>query len=197
MKTKRPFFALLTVLLLAAGMPAAEVAPATTAKTVRLLTVGNSFSQNATRYLPNLAAAGGHKLIHRPIVVGGASLQLHAEKAQKHDQDAQDKAGLYANKRSLQQELAAEPWDFVTIQQASLKSHDLTTYRPYAGQLRDYITKYAPTRSCWCMKRGRTAATIRGSPSSRRSPASRPRRRPCIKAWPVPTAPSPRNSARG
>jgi hypothetical protein len=69
---------------------------------------------------------------------------LHAEKAQQHEQDAQDKAGLYANGRSLRQELAAEPWDFVTIQQASLKSHDLTTYRPYAGQLRDYVEKHAP-----------------------------------------------------
>lgn len=138
MKTKHPFLALLIVLFLAADVPAAEaeVASPATAKTVGLLTVGNSFSQNATRYLADLATAGGHELIHRPIVVGGASLQLHAEKAQKHEQDANDKAGLYANGRSLQQELAEQRWDFVTIQQASLKSHDLGTYRPYAGQLR-------------------------------------------------------------
>ena len=179
-------------------MPAADVAPATAAKTVRLLTVGNSFSQNATRYLPNLATAGGHTLIHRPIVVGGASLQLHAEKAQKHDQDAQDKAGLYANGRSLQQELAAEPWDFVTIQQASLKSHDLGTYRPYAGSTpRLHPEVRRRRRSCWSTRRGRIAATTRGSPPSRRSPANRPRRRPCIKGWPTPTGPSPRNWARG
>lgn len=145
MKTKRPFLALQTVLLLAAGVSAADVAPATTGKTVRLLTVGNSFSQNATRHLKDLATAGGHTLIHRPIVVGGASLQLHAEKAQKHEEDANDKAGLYADGRSLEQALAEQPWDFVTIQQASLKSHDLGTYRPYAGQLRDYIKKHAPS----------------------------------------------------
>lgn len=144
MKAKRPIFTLFTILLIAVGTRAADVAPSAAAKTVRLLTVGNSFSQNATRYLPNLATAGGHKLIHRPIVVGGAPLQLHAEKAQKYDQDATDQAGLYANGRSLQQELAAEPWDFVTIQQASLRSHDLSTYRPYAAQLRDYVAKYAP-----------------------------------------------------
>lgn len=144
MKTKLAFLAVQTGLLLAAGMQAAEVAPATTGKTVRLLTVGNSFSQNATRYLKDLATAGGHTLIHRPIVVGGASLQLHAEKAQKHEEDANDKAGLYTDGRSLKQALAEQPWDFVTIQQASLKSHDLGTYRPYAGQLRDCIKKHAP-----------------------------------------------------
>lgn len=144
-RTKRLLVSLLTAFSLAANGFAADVAPSKTAKTVRLLTVGNSFSQNATRFLPGLAKAGGHELIHRPIVVGGASLQLHAEKAQKHDLDANDKGGLYANGRSLQQELAADRWDFVTIQQASIKSHDLGTYRPYAGQLRDYIQKYAPS----------------------------------------------------
>jgi len=144
MKTKLAFLALQTTLLLAAGVPAAETPPATAGKTVRLLTIGNSFSRNTTRYLNDLATAGGHTLVHCPIVVGGASLQLHAEKAQKHELDAKDKAGLYANGRSLQQELASDRWDFVTIQQASIKSHDLSTYRPYAGQLRDFIHKHAP-----------------------------------------------------
>lgn len=144
MKTKLTFMAVQIVLLLAAVLPAAEVTPASAGKTVRLLTIGNSFSRNATRYLDDLANAGGHTLVHQPIVVGGASLQLHAEKAQKHERDAKDPNGLYANGRSLKQELAAERWDFVTIQQASIKSHDLSTYRPYAGQLCDYIQKHAP-----------------------------------------------------
>ncbi|MCL4207424.1 MAG: DUF4886 domain-containing protein [Pirellulaceae bacterium] len=114
------------------------------ARTVRLLTVGNSFSRNATRHLEGLVEAGGHELIHRPIIVGGASLELHADKAQRHEQDANDPAGLYANGRSLKQELQSEPWDFVTIQQASIRSHDVDTYRPYARQLFDIIRKYAP-----------------------------------------------------
>jgi hypothetical protein len=32
----------------------------------------------------------------------------------------------------------------VTIQQASIRSHDVSSYRPYASQLRDYIKKGAP-----------------------------------------------------
>ncbi len=114
------------------------------AGTVRLLTIGNSFSRNATNHLDDLAQAGGHTLIHRPIVVGGASLELHAEKARKHEANAEDPAGLYTNGRGLKQELGAEPWDCVTIQQASIKSHDLATYQPHAGWLRDYIARYAP-----------------------------------------------------
>jgi hypothetical protein len=134
---------LLASLCLLCHLPAAEP-PAKSAKTVRLLTVGNSFSQNATRHLGNLVTNAGHALIHQPIVVGGASLELHWTRAASHEKDPQGTNGLYSNKQSLKQMLAAQPWDFVTIQQASLKSHDVTTYRPFAKQLHDYIKQHAP-----------------------------------------------------
>lgn len=169
MKIRYFFLALTAIVLLAAGAPAADAVTAKAAKTVRLLTVGNSFSQNATRFLPDLAAAGGHRLIHRPIVVGGASLQLHAEKALKHDEDANDQAGLYSSGRSLKQELTSENWDFVTIQQASLKSHDVNTYRPYARQLSDYIRKHAPSAALLMHE---TWAYRRDDPRFTRSPAT-------------------------
>jgi hypothetical protein len=131
---------LVTGLLWGAGFLQAEP------RTIRLLTIGNSFSRNATNHLDDLAEAGGHTLIHCPIVVGGASLELHAGKAQAHEANAKSKdaKGLYANGRSLKQELTAEPWDFVTIQQASIKSHDIATYRPFAKGLGDYIAQHAP-----------------------------------------------------
>jgi hypothetical protein len=66
------------------------------------------------------------------------------EKVEKHEKDPNDKAGLYGSGKSLKQELAAEPWDIITIQQASIRSHDVATYRPFAKQLYDYIKKYAP-----------------------------------------------------
>ncbi len=129
---------------LPAQAPAAPEAQKGTAKTVRLLTIGNSFSGNATRFLGKIAQAGGHILIHRSVSVGGASLELHAGKMRAHENDPQDKAGRYANGRSLREELTAERWEFVTIQQASIKSHDLATYQPFAGQLRDFIRQHAP-----------------------------------------------------
>jgi len=113
-------------------------------KTVRLLTVGNSFSGNATRYLDDLAAAAGYELIHHQASIGGGTMAQHWEKAQRHEQDPADPLGLYDSKRSLKQELLAERWDFVTIQQESMQSHDVSTYRPKAGYLRDYIKRYAP-----------------------------------------------------
>ncbi len=122
---------------------AADPATKRETKTVKLLTVGNSFSANATRYLGDLTKAGGHVLVHQPIVVGGATLELHWGRAALHEKDPQDPAGLYG-KRSLKEQLGEQSWDYVTIQQASIKSHDPKTYRPFAKQLHDYIKQHAP-----------------------------------------------------
>ena len=107
-------------------------------KTVRILTIGNSFSANATKYLQDLTKAGGHTLIHNSLVIGGSSFQVHADKTK-----AEGKARLYQNGEDLVANLTADRWDYVTIQQASIKSHDFATYQPYAGLLRDLITKHA------------------------------------------------------
>lgn len=109
------------------------------AREVRLLTIGNSFSRNATNHLGALAKAGGHTLVHTSLVIGGSSFQVHAEKAA-----AEGAARLYTNGRDLVGNLMADRWDYVTIQQASIKSHDYTTYQPHAGILRDLIVKHAP-----------------------------------------------------
>jgi hypothetical protein len=120
------------------------VAVAEDGATVRVLSIGNSFSRNATQWLGALSEAGGKALVHHPIIVGGASLELHALKAQRHEADAVDAAGLYTDGKSLKARLMEAPWDFVTIQQASIKSHDYGTYQPFGGWLADYVRRHAP-----------------------------------------------------
>ena len=77
-------------------------------KTVRLLTVGNSFSQNATRYLNDLVKAQGHTLIHRPLAIGGASMEVHWDKAQLHEKDPKEEReslpDAHRSRRAVQQE---------------------------------------------------------------------------------------------
>lgn len=131
----------MAVILSATSVYSAEP---TSGKTVRLLTIGNSFSQNATRFLGDLAKSTGDTLVQRSANVGGASLELHWSKAQAFEADPQNKQGRYVTGKSLKEELEAGPWDVVTIQQASIKSHDVATYRPYAKQLADYVHARAP-----------------------------------------------------
>ena len=113
-------------------------------RTVRLLTVGNSFSRNATRYLGQIARADGQRLEHLECPIWGGSMQQHWEKACCHEQDPRDPKGLYYSGVSLKQALQSAPWDYVTIQQASMLSHDVNTYRPYAARLFNYIKTNAP-----------------------------------------------------
>lgn len=133
--------ALLLSLVVAAPLATAADEPA---KPVRVLAIGNSFSNNATRFLPDLAKSGGQSLMLRSCSVGGASLEVHWKKVEAFEQNPEDPAGLYGSKLGLRQELAREPWDFVTIQQASIKSHDFATFQPFAGSLAEYIRKCAP-----------------------------------------------------
>jgi len=132
---------LLTGSLLCTAMYGADNAGG---KTVHLLTVGNSFSHNATHYLGDLARASGDTLVLHEDNVGGASMELHWGKAEAADAHPGDKAGVYTGGKSLKDDLTSGHWDFVTIQQASIKSHDIKTYRPFAKELSDYIKKYAP-----------------------------------------------------
>ncbi len=133
------FLALQAVSGDAAGVQDAETKP----KTVRLLTIGNSFSGNATHYLGDLAKARGHVLVHQPMSVGGAAMEVHWGMIQATEKDPKDPAGLYGT-RSLDNTLETGDWDFVTIQQASIKSHDVGTYRPFAAQLQKYVKTHAP-----------------------------------------------------
>jgi len=135
--------ALVLTLLLTVPDGARGASAAAPAKTVRLLTIGNSFSGNATHYLGDLAKAGGNVLVHQPMAIGGASMEVHWTKIQANEKNPQDPAGLYGT-RSLSATLKTDDWDFVTIQQASLKSHDVDTYRPFAAQLQTYVKTHAP-----------------------------------------------------
>lgn len=119
------------------------------AKTVRLLAVGNSFSEDATTYLPQIVQASPRPctLILQKATIGGCDLERHMRHADLHEVDPNDPEGkpYQKKKKSLKDMLLAEKWDFVTIQQASPKSFHPETYRPHAKRLHDYIKKYAPT----------------------------------------------------
>lgn len=133
------------LLLFVTSFSTASFAAEPAGKTVRLLNVGNSFSNNAVKYLNDLVTAdGANKLILGKAVIGGSSPDKHLDKALANEKDPKDKNGLYSTGKSLKEYLTEEPWDFITVQQASIKSHDVATYRPHMANLVDYIKKYAP-----------------------------------------------------
>lgn len=117
---------------------------------IRLLTVGNSFADNAATFLPQICAAGGQVLALVRANLPGCSLEEHWRHITCHEADPTSPAGMpFAHPVSgapvgLRELLALEAWDFVTIQQFSWISAEVATYRPYARDLYDFIATHAP-----------------------------------------------------
>src|SRR5687768_15807027 len=57
-------------------------------KTLRVFLIGNSFSQNATRYLPQLAKEGGHSIEFGRAEIGGCPLQRHWDSVEVNLRDS-------------------------------------------------------------------------------------------------------------
>lgn len=113
-------------------------------KTVRLFIIGNSFSQNAARFLPQFAKEQGHELVIGRAEIGGASMQRHWESVEAYEANPDDAAGKPYKGKSLKMLLAEGEWDVITIQQNSMNSGYLDSYQPYASNLYQYIKKLQP-----------------------------------------------------
>ena len=135
------------LLLLAGGAYAQQ-------KTVRILAIGNSFSQDAVeQYLHELAEAEGISTIIGNMFIGGCSLERHVK-------NARDNAPAYAYRRigtdgkkrekgkmSLEAVLADEDWDYVSLQQASPFSGMYETYEASLPELIEYVKARLPKKT--------------------------------------------------
>src|SRR5262249_28317537 len=72
-------------------------------KTVRLVTIGASFSKNAARFLPDIASAAGHRLVLRPAIIAASSLEQHWTLAVKAEANPEDPAGKAYGGKSLRE----------------------------------------------------------------------------------------------
>ena len=96
---------------------------------VRILAIGNSFSQDAVeQYLHELAAADGQQVIIGNMYIGGCSLAKHLNNAKenlpayKYRKIGLDGIKVETKKFTLEQALADEQWDYVSVQQQSGQS---------------------------------------------------------------------------
>ena len=113
---------------------------------MNILAIGNSFSQDATRYLHDLAKAAGKDLTVVNLYSGGCSLSRHyrnmlsGEKAYELEYNGY-RTGFHV---SLSEALLNRDWDYVTVQQASHYSTAYQTYQPYLNELAAYIRRCTP-----------------------------------------------------
>lgn len=112
--------------------------------TLRILLVGNSFSQNATRYLGRMASDGGYTLVLGHAELPACPVERHWNRAMISERYPDSLAGRPYKGRSLSRMLESEKWDFITMQQYSMHSSDYGTYMPWADSLYNYMKELCP-----------------------------------------------------
>lgn len=114
---------------------------------MNILAIGNSFSQDATRYLYDIAKKQGVRYFNvTNLYIGGCSLSMH------HRNMLGDKKSYFLESNgiatgflvSIKEALLNRDWDIVTIQQVSHFSPNYNTYEPYLTNLIAYVRELAP-----------------------------------------------------
>lgn len=113
---------------------------------MKILSIGNSFSQDAQRYLHRLALKEGINMKTVNLYIGGCPLRTHylnilEDKAAYDFQFNGESTGL---KVSIRQVLASDDWDYITLQQASHYSAKPGSYTPYIEEVADFVRMYCP-----------------------------------------------------
>ena len=102
---------------------------------MKILSIGNSFSDDAQRYLHAIAASEGVEIETLNVCIGGCSLETHAA----HVKDGA-KAYLFhyngdvnsSELVTLDEGLSMREWDVVTLQQVSTESFEKESFRSAA-----------------------------------------------------------------
>ena len=113
---------------------------------MNVLAIGNSFSQDAQRYLHRLALKEGVQMKTVNLYIGGCPLRTHylnilEDKVAYDFQFNGESTGLRV---SIRQVLASDDWDYITLQQASYNSPNFDTYTPYLEEVADFVRMYCP-----------------------------------------------------
>ncbi len=111
-----------------------------------ILSIGNSFSQDAQRYLHGVSRADGFELNAFNLYIGGCELATHyrnmlGDKKQYMLQVNGNPTGFFV---TLKEALLNRNWDVITLQQASHASTDYCTYQPYLDKLAEYVRECVP-----------------------------------------------------
>lgn len=111
-----------------------------------ILSIGNSFSEDAQRYLHGIAKADKFQLNCFNLYIGGCPLSKHYRNMLSEERAYilgmnGDFTGF---KVSMKEALLNRAWDIVTIQQVSSESPYYETYQPYLSKLIDFVRLCVP-----------------------------------------------------
>ncbi len=113
---------------------------------MNVLAIGNSFSQDATRYLHGIAKSAGVYLEVFNLEIGGCPLSKHFRNIKAENKAyAFEFNGIYTGfLMSINEAVLSRDWDYITIQQVSVQSPNYASYQPYLNFCVDYFRENCP-----------------------------------------------------
>ena len=114
---------------------------------IQVLSIGNSFSQDAHRYLHDLARSEGVDLETVNLYIGGCSLESHFRNIKGNKRvyslevNGHSAGGFMV---TIKEALLARNWDYITLQQVSGGSCCEESFQPYLKELAVYVKEYCP-----------------------------------------------------
>ena len=118
---------------------------------MNVLSIGNSFSTNAHKFIPHMAMAAGKELLLCNLFIGGCSLEQHwnnwREEKTAYDYEVylpNENEMSRAPEVALHEAVEDEEWDIITIQQCSHLSGIPESYSPYLSELAEYCRMVQP-----------------------------------------------------
>ncbi len=114
--------------------------------TLRILGIGNSFTDDGMMYLPDLLeAAGIHNVILGRLYIGGCSLERHCNEYNndlhnyKYYKSTDNKWITLSKEAGMLDGLCDENWDIIVLQQQSSKAGNYETFQPWLDEMVEII----------------------------------------------------------
>ena len=114
---------------------------------MKILSIGNSFSDDAQRYLREIAIAEGVEIETLNLCIGGCSLQRHADniKTGKRDYLFHYNGNVNCDDLiTIDEGISMREWDIVTLQQVSTDSFKEDSFYPYVYEIAEYVKEKLP-----------------------------------------------------
>ena len=123
-----------------------------TEKMKKILAIGNSFSEDAARYLHQTAKAAGVDTKVVNLFIGGCPLERHWKNIETGEAAYQYQLNGVLTERhvSIEEALQEDDWDYIVTQQASHDSGWQDTYEPFLGLILEYLKEKTGKKDTAC-----------------------------------------------
>ncbi len=113
---------------------------------MKILSIGNSFSQDSHKWLHTLAKQNGIEVETINLYIGGCSLKTHWENIVENNAnyDLEINGGEAICKISIDDALKRDKYDIITFQQRSGQSGIIDTYFPYLSNINIVVRELQP-----------------------------------------------------